>query len=229
MRRIGAFSLLTGFLTALAVGCGPSSTPAGTGQRSDPTPSPTAKNEILSADKGLAELEKAIAAKEKEVAGLRAEADKLRAKIAAANDDGADGTAQLLDLLATLPKEKWPTDQRDSLRMIQALNWYASNLAGRRARYNVRSPGFYSDEGSISVEILDPKYENLFGRSDWEVQLKSPTSNGVTVEGLSLEEAERVRSYKEPEVTFKIKSIEFGIGGVLIVRVEEVAFTGNGP
>ena len=73
----------------------------------------------------------------------------------------------LLDLLASLPKERWPKDKTDGPGMDQAKEWFDKNVVGRRARYTLGagSKRFQPDgKGKYDVEISgDWRTEKLFG------------------------------------------------------------------
>jgi hypothetical protein len=113
------------FVRALAVlvlmtvlGCEGGQEPAATGGRDaggSPTGGPAA--ESIPDEKALAELDQQIEAMEKKLAAFRAKADALRAKFAA-KKPAADAipVAKRLD---QVPKDLWPKDFKDSLRIEQ--------------------------------------------------------------------------------------------------------------
>ena len=143
-------------------------------------------------------------------------------------------------LLATLPKELWPKDGRDSQRILKSNDWFAKNLAGRRARYTL-GPAWEksinaSNNGSYDFYIRGPRTENLFG-GEWTVLLEAP-SVSIVVRGASEQAAERLHAQAEPpEVTFKIKYVKLGSdyvnlgweNRIFVAYEEDIRITGIHP
>jgi hypothetical protein len=144
----------------------------------------------------------------------------------------------LLDLLAQLPKERWPKEPSDSLKWEQTNAWYEANLIGRRVSFTgVRASELeFASEGGgkyratrkgnsgIAVELygMNIGMEFYTGRAD---------GAGFGVFGLSERAAEALRAWpkdKPLEFTFTItKARRDGRDSVnLIFYVKDTAIKG---
>jgi hypothetical protein len=146
----------------------------------------------------------------------------------------------LIDLLAQLPKEQWPKDESDRLRMIQAGKWFEKNLVDRRARHTLSASATRTfsagengkfDVGFYGRPIHDP--ENLYGGKVYVSVVSSGAGLGndsVAVNGLTEKAAERLRAKMDPpEIIFNIREIEFLHGKSLQVTIRDVTIKGIGP
>ena len=204
--------------------------------------SPNRASSALAAQgKDLADLERQIAAKQKELADLAAKADTLRAKLASGKTSGSNEIASLPDLLAQLPKDRWPKDRADSLKWLQAVEWFKDNLAGKRATWTCvckRVSFTAGKDGKYDAVVhgVSPKL-NLYDR-EWSWSLISPNFGGrggqrepdveLTLSGLSKPVAEKLRlapASKSTDLTFRIESVDERLN----VRVEQVAIKGVTP
>jgi hypothetical protein len=192
---------------------------------------------LAAQEKELADIEDQITAKDKELAQLQARARDLRDKIAKAK--GSEELPSLADLLAQLPKNRWPKDEDDSLKWLQANEWFKSNLSGKKAtatwlakrvRFEAAKMGKYN----AVVDGTSPKLK-LYGK-EWSWRLITPHFGGggsdtrvqLVFAGLTKTAAERLRLVpkgKPLDLTFKIERID----GSLDVRIVDVTIKGIGP
>jgi len=226
-RYVLALALL---VLAIALGCGGGQPPAtGSG---DPGGSPSVGPAADAApdDKELAELDRQIEAKEKELTTLRAKADALRAKIAAKQPAG--DAVPLLELLGRFPKDRWPKDKTDSLRIEQAKQWYGKNAVGRRVIIVVPAEAFsFSSEGDgkwlASAGFGAGQAEMMGGK--WGVSV----GGGLKVKGLSGADAERLRALPK-DTRLEVVANLTGVGlyydeSGVVVELANPQFKGTGP
>jgi hypothetical protein len=116
----------------LVLSCGAIKSDTFVADNKDVAKKPAPAIDLRAQEKELADLERQIAVKEKELADLSAKAGILRVKIAQAK--GSD-IPLLSDLLAKLPKDRWPKDEEDSLKWLQAEEWFKHNVAGKQATW----------------------------------------------------------------------------------------------
>jgi hypothetical protein len=192
---------------------------------------------LAAQEKELADIEEQIAAKDKELAQLQARARDLRDKIAAAKASGE--LPALADLLAQLPKDRWPEDQGDSLKWLQANEWFENNLSGKKATATwvpTRVWFTAAKKGKYNAEVRGTAAKlKLYGK-EWEWRLVTPLHGGggsdtrleLAFAGLTKTEAETLRlvpKRKSLELTFKIERID----GNLDVRIVDITIKGIAP
>lgn len=248
------FSLLVSFaFLTFVLGCtgnGKPNTPVGTDSGSEDKKAPA--GDVAAQEKELADLEKQIAAKEKELADLNKKADALRDKIAAAKGSGSGGVTPLFDLLAKLPKDRWPKDKDDSLKWAEAVEWAKKNAIGKRVSWSCLSR---SEEIKFSSGS-DGKYDavltgrvpsvDLYG-AKWDWRIISGPYFGLNdgkflldVTGLSKQSAEKLRQTPKDNaltLTFKIDSVHGpGLLGVQYpaivvteISIKEIGHTAPAP
>jgi hypothetical protein len=196
-----------------------------------------AAGSLAAQEKELADIEEQIRVKDKELAQLRARARDLRDKITAAK--ATEELPARADLLAQLPKDRWPKDEGDSLKWLQANEWFKSNLSGKKAtatclpkhvRFTAAKFGKYDAEVYGTSSKL-----KLYGK-EWSWRLVTPHFGGggsdtrveLAFPGLTKTVAERLRlvpNGKPSDLRFKIQSID----GNLDVRVVDVTIKGIVP
>jgi len=170
---------------------------------------------------------------------------------AASTNRGKGGATTLVELLEKLPKDRWPTDFNDTLKVAQANNWYQKNLVGQRASWNLPSPyvdWHPNESGKIDVvlEGFSPPIM-LFGRGCRLYIVKRNTIGGQDVDrrpasrdemdgghyrfdvkGLDDQAATVLQGLVKAgsvRVSFSIKSVGHSGGGVEI-EVDGVAIEG---
>lgn len=235
MRRGPALAVVLGFVVGVLLGCGTKAPEASGGGESPPVVPP------VTDEKKLEELEKAITAKEKELADLRAQAAVLRDKIAQKNP-----TKPVLELLAALPKEKWPKDGDDSLRIGQATEWYKNNVVGKRASWvGVKASAikFGTPSGGrvgLDLDQNSPPLAKLYG-GEWRFALRTGDMLSgyhyvrAGLESVSVATAEKLRDWpkdKHLEITFKLEDVSFTrdtSAPLLDIKISDPKLMGVGP
>jgi hypothetical protein len=237
MLRIVTLAVLFAIVVGVALGCGTKDSEVSAGgdppaRKAEDTP--LNKDDISAAEKELAELEKSFAVEEKKLAEMKTKIEELCARISAAKGGDEPAKDEIVELLNTLPREKWPEDADDTLRFTQANKWYAENLTGKRASFVVTEPDVRFEgepDGKVTVHFLNTVGFNehpakLFGfKLLLQIQLRFL---------LSEKSAERVRAWRKGapmKVHFEIGLVRIGSDKDILasVNAEDVTIEGVEP
>jgi hypothetical protein len=181
----------------------------------------------------LAELAPRIEGKEEELAALRAKADALWAKVVAGQPE--TDPVPLPELLGRLPKDRWPKDKTDALRLGQAYQWYAKYAIGRRVVISVPASEVTARLVGVGKWTANVNYEgtglalraDLMG-SKWMLAVFGDN----TVKGLTDADATRLRAIPlgaPVEVRACLKEVELFVGESVLVRLADPKLQGIGP